>query len=124
MDPLRPFAHLIRSLSTGKRSAAGAAGAATQGAGAQQPHAVAPSAPVVNRLQTRLAALQQWNGERARELFVEHMLLMEFGEDLALDPAFADLVQRVCSQLGSEPAVGAPGWTTCCSRWAAGRNVT
>ena len=76
MDPLRPFAQLIRSLWTSKHPAAGAAGSATQGRGAQQPHAVAPSAPVANRLQSRLAALQQWNGERARELFVEHILLM------------------------------------------------
>jgi hypothetical protein len=123
MDPLRPFAHLIRSLWTGKRPAAGTAGAATQSTGAQHPHAVAASSPVANRLQTRLAALQQWNGERARELFVEHILLMELGEDLALDPAFADLVQRVCSQLATEPAVGAR-LDELLQQVAAGRNVT
>jgi hypothetical protein len=122
MDPLRPFAHLIRSLWTGKRPAAGTAGA-TQGTGAQHSHAVAASASVANRLQTRLATLQQWNGERARELFVEHILLMELGEDLALDPAFADLVQRVCSQLATEPGVGAR-LDELLQQVAAGRNVT
>lgn len=122
MDPLRPFAHLIRSLWTGKKGAAGASGS-TRGAGSQQSHAVTASAPVVNRLQSRLASLQQWNGARARELFVEHILLMEFGEDLALDPAFADLVQRVCGQLGSEPAIGAR-LDELLQKVAAGRQVT
>lgn len=56
-------------------------------------------------------------------MFVEHILLMELGEDLALDPAFADLVQRVCSQLGSEPAVGAR-LDELLQQVAAGRNVT
>lgn len=120
MDPLRPFAHLIRSLTTGKKSAPGTA---ARGASTRQSHAVAASAPIVNRLQTRLAALQQWNGERARELFVEHILLAEFGEDLALDPAFADLVQRVCGQLGSEPALGAR-LDELLQDVAAGRHVT
>jgi hypothetical protein len=123
MDPLRPFTHLIRSLWTGKRPAAGTAGAASRGTDAQHPNAVVTSTPVANRLQTRLAALQQWNGERARELFVEHILLMEFGEDLSLDPAFADLVQRVCLQLGSEPAIGAR-LDELLQQVAAGRNVT
>jgi hypothetical protein len=113
MDPLRPFAHLIRSLWTGKRPAASAA----------QPRAAAPSAPVANRLLSRLSTLQQWNGQRARELFVEHILLAEFGEDLALDPSFADLVQRVCSHLGSEPAVGAR-LDELLQQVAAGRHVT
>lgn len=123
MDPLRPFAHLIRSLWTGKRPAAGSGSAPAQGAGTQQARIVAASAPIASRLQTRLAGLQQWNGERARELFVEHILLMEFGEELALDPAFADLVQRVCTHLGSEPAVGAR-LDELLQQVAAGRHVT
>lgn len=123
MDPLRPFAHLIRSLWTAKRPATNAAGSATQGTGTQQPHAIAPSAAIASRLQSRLSTLQQWNGERARELFVEHILLAEFGEDLALDPAFAELVQRVCSHLGSEPAVGAR-LDELLQQVAAGRHVT
>lgn len=122
MDPLRPFAHLIRSLWTGKKGAAAASGGA-RGSSTRQSHAVTASAPVINRLQARLASLQQWNGARARELFVEHILLMEFGEDLALDPAFADLVQHVCGQLGSEPAVGAR-LDELLQNVAAGRHVT
>jgi hypothetical protein len=123
MDPLRPFAHLIRSLWTSKRQAAGSAGAAAKGSDTQRPSVVVEPMPLANRLQTRLAALQQWNGGRARELFVEHILLMEFGEDLALDPAFAELVQRVSSHLGSEPAIGAR-LDALLQQLAAGQHVT
>jgi hypothetical protein len=121
MDPLKPFAHLIRSLRTPKRSAA--AGTATHGADTQRPNVVVSAAPIASRLQSRLATLQQWNKARARELFVEDLLLMEFGEGLALDPAFAELVQRVSTHLGSEPAIGAR-LDELLQQVAAGRHVT
>jgi hypothetical protein len=106
MDPLRPFTNLLRSLWTGStRSAARSDGARRQapGSGAQQAQATAAAAPVTARLQARLATLHEWNNARARELFVEHVLLMEFGGDLARDPTFADLVRRVSTHLGASP---------------------
>lgn len=126
MDPLRPFADLIRSLwSAGKsRPAQRAAGRTETAAAARsEPKAVSSSARVAGRLQPRLAALQEWNGERARELFVEQILLVELGEDLARDPAFVDLVQRVSVQLGSEPAVRAR-LDELLQAMAAGKHVT
>ncbi len=110
MDPLRPFANLIRSLWTGTKAApARAADGARLAQGTTGPRAqadaIAASTPLSARLQSRLAALREWNSVRARELFVEHVLLMEFGSDLARDPTFADLVQRVSAQLDAEPTL-------------------
>jgi hypothetical protein len=109
MDPLRPFTNLLRSLWTGStRSAARSDGARqAQSSGAQQAQATAALAPVTARLQARLATLHEWNSARARELFVEHVLLMEFGVDLARDPTFADLVRRVSTHLDAAPALAA-----------------
>lgn len=110
MDPLRPFANLIRSLWTGtKRTPVRADMGArqVQNTAGQQAHAIAASTQVSARLQSRLATLREWNSARARELFVEHVLLMEFGSDLTRDPTFADLVRRVSAQLDTEPALGA-----------------
>jgi hypothetical protein len=110
MDPLRPFANLIRSLWTGsKRSAVrttDGAPSAQSGAG-QQAQAIAGPAQISATLQSRLATLREWNSARARELFVEHVLLAEFGSDLARDPTFADLVRRVSAQLEAQPTLGA-----------------
>ena len=112
MDPLKPFANLIRSLwSTRKRAPAGTttgARSAQSSAGRQtQAHAITASTQVSARLQARLPALHDWNSVRAREVFVEHALLLEFGSDLAHDPTFAELVRRVSAQLATEPALGA-----------------
>jgi len=112
VDPLKPFANLIRSLwSSTKRAPARApagARATPATAGQQTPaRAIAPATSVSARLQARLATLREWNSAQARELFVEHALLMEFGSDLAHDPTFAELVQRVSAQLATEPALGA-----------------
>lgn len=106
MDPLKPFANLVRSLWSGtKRAPTRAAQAGT--AQPTQTNAIAASAPVSARLQSRLATLREWNSARARELFVEHALLLEFGSDLAHDPTFAELVRRVSAQLATEPTLGA-----------------
>ena len=109
MDPLRPFANLIRSLWTGttRSPARSADGARPTQSGAQHAQAITASASVTSRLQSRLATLREWNSARARELFVEHVLLMEFGGDLARDPTFAELVRRVSTQLEAEPTFGA-----------------
>jgi hypothetical protein len=111
MDPLKPFTDLIRSLWGGTQRASVRAGGGARTAQSSsgerpQPPAVAASAQVNARLQARLASLREWNSARARELFVEHALLLEFGSDLAHDPTFAELVRRVSAQLATEPALG------------------
>lgn len=104
MDPLRPFTNLIRSLSSTTK--------VESSRPAPSPGGVAPGAtPLVhdamNPLRSRLAALKQWDPGRARELFVEHVLLSELGESLQQDGKFPELVQRVSTHLGSEPALNA-----------------
>lgn len=104
MDPIKPFTALIRSL---RRSVKGAgtdhtaqsATSTTAAAG------IATAAPLPGGLQPRLAKLTPWDERRARELFVESTLLHEFGAELAQDPAFFELVQRVSLHLGSESVV-------------------
>lgn len=61
---------------------------------------------VRQRLGSKLAALPDWNSDQARHIFVEHILLAELGDNLALDPGFADLVKRVNAQLASDPRLG------------------
>ena len=110
MDPLRPFLSLIRSLSTStatsKSASARQATPAAADSGPAKP--IDPSRPIEQRLQSQLAAaIRPWNAQRAREIFVGEVLLHELGEQLAIDPSFSDLVQRVSEQLGDDPRLGA-----------------
>jgi hypothetical protein len=109
MDPLRPFATLLRSLWTGAKSQrTGHAQASSAGrATVADAEPLAPVPSIAARLQPRLAALKEWQGGRARELFIEHVLIEQFGERLAGDPKFAELVQRVSLDLAEEPALDA-----------------
>lgn len=109
MDPLRPFASLIRSLRSARKdrlapetSSSTSSGAASAISGSAE----APSLrPVHARLQARLSTLTQWNPVQAREIFVECILMEELGAGLERDPGFAELVRKVGDQLASETAV-------------------
>lgn len=110
MDPLRPFLTLVRSLwtssATGKTVSPRQPTPALHGSGPAQE--ISPSRPIEQRLQSQLAALvRPWNAKRAREVFVGQVLLHELGEQLATDPAFTDLIQRVSQQLDSDPRLSA-----------------
>lgn len=102
MDPLRPFATLVRSLrsigrsrSTDKASRTAAAAGSTL--------VIVP--PIESRLRLRLETLPQWHAARAREIFVETVLLGELGTELDRDPEFHPLVQQVSAHLASIPAL-------------------
>jgi hypothetical protein len=104
MDPIKPFTTLIRSLRRSDKSASNertVPADASTGAAAN----IAASPAVHDRLQSRLATLAPWDAKRARELFVETTLLHEFGAELAADPAFFELVQRVSLHLSGETTV-------------------
>lgn len=102
MDPLRPFASLLRSLRPSAK--ARAADAPREKNATATPHPVArPNA----QLQARLATLTEWHAPRAREIFVECVLLAELGDDLAGDPAFVSLIQEVSTHLSNQPQVSA-----------------
>jgi hypothetical protein len=107
MDPLRPFLSLVRSLWPN----GAAAKAVNRSQAAVPPHStshaapLAASQPIEQRLHSHLTALGAWNAQRAREIFVKQVLLSELGEELATDPAFAELIQRVSGQLGDDPRI-------------------
>jgi hypothetical protein len=110
VDPLRPFLSLVRSLrASNATSKTVGSSQATPAAHSNTPAAqIAASRPIEQRLQSQLTALvRPWNAQRAREVFVGQVLLHELGEQLAADPDFADLTQRVSDQLGSDPRLGA-----------------
>lgn len=110
MDPLRPFLSLVRSLWTSSATSKTVARRQTTAASPSSGQAmeIAASRPIERRLQSQLAPLiRLWNAQRAREIFVGQVLLHELGEQLAADPAFAELIQRVSSQLGSDPRLSA-----------------
>ncbi len=102
MDPLRPFATLIRSLwRTGRnRTQGNAPRTSTATAGAPD-----SASPIESRLRLRLETLPQWHSARAREIFVETVLLDQLGGDLDRDPEFDPLVQEVSAHLASVPAL-------------------
>lgn len=102
MDPLRPFRSLVRSLgaTTTVQRTAGAS-SASQAAAAEKSEGAAPAGSMESRLRLQLAAMQSWNPRRSREIFVKHVLLSELGENLELDPAFSDLVEKVADQIDS-----------------------
>lgn len=112
MDPLRPFLSLVRSLWTGTASAKAAnrAEAATFPRSSTAAGAVVASQPIERRLHSQLNALTApgaWSAQRAREVFVRQVLLNELGDELAVDPAFVELVMKVSGQLGSDPRISA-----------------
>jgi len=104
MDPIKPFTTLIRSL---RRAGNSADVQRTTPSGSSVAAAAGLSAvPAVQaRLQAKLATLTTWDAKRARDFFVESTLLHEFGAELADDPAFFELVQRVSLHLAGESAV-------------------
>lgn len=110
MDPLRPFLSLVRSLwTTGNvgKSAARTQGATASGS-AHDASEILPSPSIEMRLHTHLAPIDAagaWNAQRAREVFVNQVLLTELGEELAADPAFAQLAQRVSEHLGGDSRI-------------------
>lgn len=106
MDPLRPFLSLVRSLWTSTTSAKSIRERQSTLPPPTSGHVaeIATVRTVEQRLQADLSVLgDAWNAQRAREVFVGGVLLHELGEHLSADPAFSDLIQRVSTQLGSDP---------------------
>jgi hypothetical protein len=105
VDPLKPFATTIRSLwpQTTRRTENGErAGEAGPSQGQEKAAALAAAQPTETlhgRLRSRMSTLSKWDATRARQMFVECVLVAEFGENLMNDPAFGSLVQRVSGQL-------------------------
>lgn len=114
MDPLRPFAVLIRSLWQNRRTeradpatrtAAVTTDPASQGARGAAAAAAAPD--LRTRLRDRLDAATLADPRRARETFVAVVLESELGDAATADEDLREVAHRVAEQLGEDPAVGA-----------------
>jgi len=102
VDSIRPFVTLIRTLSRKKVEAPdGVAEPDVAGDtyANRAPTEADRNSELETRLRARLAAVDASNPEKARQAFVETVLLSQLGEDLAKDPAFADVVAKVSDQL-------------------------
>jgi hypothetical protein len=107
MDPLRPFAGLIRTLWKSSVHAATQADAPTASTpDVEQTRGDATGAleeaTLRTRIRARLARIGLKDRRLAREVFVETVLTAELGEALMRDPAFSDLVKRVADHIGDD----------------------
>jgi hypothetical protein len=111
MDPLRPFAGLVRTLWKSNAPTAppdlGTSGsAAADRSGEASTEAAAETALRAN-LRVRLSQIGLAEPRRARATFIETVLSAEFGDQIAKDPAFSELVTRVAEQIAADPRLGA-----------------
>jgi hypothetical protein len=112
MDPLKPFAGLIRTLwksttpsATQKdalASAASTSGEETQG----EPAAALEETTLRTRIRARLTRVGLNDPRLAREVFVETVLTCELGENLSRDPGFTDMVKLVAEHIAADARLG------------------
>ena len=109
MDPLKPFNSIVRSIWTRETRRTDAAEKnIAQPSQTEELRSVDESRPVLpltSQLRTRIQQIGPWDGKRAREIFVESILLSELGIDLARDPSFGGVVQKISRQLESDAAL-------------------
>ncbi len=111
MDPLRSFAELLSSMwrarrpevaRTNRGEAVGRAAEGPRSAGvAQSPETLRA------RIRNRIVNVGTADPRLARETFVEAVLGWELGDDLARDPAFAEMVRRLSEHIEGEPRLNA-----------------
>jgi hypothetical protein len=104
MDSLKPFADLVRTLSRtrGGPSTRVDQSGPTRPVTSEQVNSsgqVAMSADLNSRLRVRLKATGLADPSRAREVFVEVVLVWELGETLPNDQAFSDIVKSVSDRI-------------------------
>jgi hypothetical protein len=113
MDPLRPFAGLIRTLwksttaSTARKDAlASAATTSAEESPSETAAAALEETTLRTRIRTRLTRVGLNDPQLAREVFVETVLTTELGENLSQDPAFTDLVKRLAEHIAADTHLG------------------
>lgn len=55
--------------------------------------------PLHARIHARLGRFTNWDAARARDIFIESVLLSELGNEVANDPSFAEVVGKISRQL-------------------------
>jgi len=109
MDPLRPFTGLIRTLwkSTSSKTS-------TEQARGETAVAVGTTT-LRSQIRSRLTRVGVNDPRLAREAFVETVLTAELGENLANDPAFAEMVKRVAEHIAADDRLGGQLHALLCS---------
>jgi len=111
MDPLRPFADVIRALwqSRASRAQPGsdtAKAATTPAVPATAAHTSARSEESLrSRLKSRISQVDPDDTRKVREAFVEAVLLWELGDRVAQDASFGEMVTQVSDQLATDAAI-------------------
>jgi hypothetical protein len=109
VDPIRPFATLLRALRAGRKTSVADAReserASTNELDVGALVASAATQSLEQALRSQLPDTGQWDRRRAREIFVEHALLRELGRELSSDSAFAELVANVSELIAQRPAI-------------------
>src|SRR5687768_7905866 len=97
-DPLRPFAHAIRSWwrtrTRNGTDGTSSSAAANTGSAERGARTTRTGETLQSRLRARMHGIETTDARRMRDAFVETVLLWEIGEHLAPDPAFAEVVAR------------------------------
>jgi hypothetical protein len=112
MDPLRPFAGLIRTLwksstpSTTQKDALAPASTANTEEAQSETAAALEESTLRTQIRARLRRIGLNDPRLAREVFVETVLTTELGENLSRDPAFTDMVKRVAEHIGADTRLG------------------
>ena len=104
MDPLRPIAQILETLSRQRTAEApqrGSLPAASGKATVDADGGVAP-ATVEAKLRVRLGAVGSRDRRQLRRQFVETALASELGDSVVLDPAFGALIDRVTADLTAD----------------------
>jgi hypothetical protein len=112
MDPLRPFAGLIRTLwksttaSTTQKDALASASTTSAEEAQSETAAALEETTLRTQIRARLTRIGLNDPRLAREVFVETVLTRELGENLARDPGFTDMVKRVAEHIAADARLG------------------
>ena len=111
MDPLRPFADLVRALSRAHNSGTRATGDGSHaGSGTAVPARAHSSVETPDSFDARLSARLQETGladpARARKTFIEVVLSWELGDHFR-DPSLSHIAQEVAARIEAHPRLTA-----------------
>jgi hypothetical protein len=112
MDPLRPFAGLIRTLwksttaSTNQKDALTSASTTSAEEAQSETAAALAETTMRTQIRARLKLIGLNDPQLAREVFVETILTTELGENLSRDPGFTDMVKRLAEHIAADSRLG------------------
>jgi len=103
-DPIRPFINLIESIAGAGSSQKNrdVSSQRTAGKATNVASSAIAAVPFSERLATRLSVIDRHDRKRRRQAFVELALLSELGQQIAVDHAMGELVDKVSSIIAAD----------------------